>query len=175
MFTLSNMMTLLANVFGTLSRFVLLSSCMNINRRWYDIDSTLSLAVSLLEKAEKAWKDLKMERINKVYEFLIEDIEALGSTYSFEKISDYYAIVDVLDRMDKYDKRYIDTTNVDKFKTEFDEYFKELSEDINTLDDINTLPTTTVNKVGVAIAVSIIGGSSLFALAGLFFKKYWLF
>ena len=128
-----------------------------------------------LEKAEKAWKDLKMERINKVYEFLIEDIEALGSTYSFEKISDYYAIVDVLDRMDKNDKRYIDTTNVDKFKTEFDEYFKDLSEDINTLDDINTLPTTTVNKVGVAIAVSIIGGSSLFALAGLFFKKYWLF
>ena len=48
------MMTLLANVFGTLSRFVLLSSCMNINRRWYDIDSTLSLAVSLLEKAEKS-------------------------------------------------------------------------------------------------------------------------
>ena len=77
--------------------------------------------------------------------------------------------------MDKNDKRYIDTTNVDKFKTEFDEYFKDLSEDINTLDDINTLPTTTVNKVGVAIAVSIIGGSSLFVLAGLFFKKYWLF
>ena len=72
----------------------------------------------------------------------------------------------------------VDTTTLFAYtndKTEFDEYFKDLSEDINTLDDINTLPTTTVNKVGVAIAVSIIGGSSLFVLAGLFFKKYWLF
>ena len=128
-----------------------------------------------LENAEKAWKELKMARINKVYEFLIEEIEALGSSYEFDKIKDYYSIVEVLDRMDKNDKKYIDTTNVDSFKAQFDEYFKDLSEDVNTLTDINTLPTSTVNKVGLALSLGLIGGANIFALAGLFFKKYWLF
>ena len=128
-----------------------------------------------LEKAEAAWKKIKVERINKVYEFLIEDIKALGGTYSFDKISDYYAITDELDRMDKNDKKYIDTTNVDSFKAGFDAYFKDLSDDINTLDDINKLPTTTVNKVGLAIAMGLIGSTSLFAIASLLLKRYWLF
>ena len=57
-----------------------------------------------LEKAEAAWKELKMERIEKVYEYLIEDIKDLGPSYSFDKIADYYSIVEVLDRMDKNDK-----------------------------------------------------------------------
>lgn len=128
-----------------------------------------------LEKAEAAWKELKMERIEKVYEYLIEDIKDLGPSYSFDKIADYYSIVEVLDRMDKNDKKYINTTNVDSFKAEFDEYFKDLSEDVNTLEDINTLSTSTVNKVGLAVALSILGGFDLLAIAGLFLKKNWLF
>ena len=128
-----------------------------------------------LEKAEAAWKVLKLERVNKVYEFLIEEIQALGSTYSFDKIADYYEISEQLDRMDKSDKKYIDTTNVDSFKEGFDAYFKDLNDDVNTLKDIQTLPTTTVNKVGVAVVLSVIGSSSLLAIASLLLKKYWLF
>ena len=102
-------------------------------------------------------------------------LDALQQLNMINIVNDYYSIVDELERMDKNDKKYIDTTHVDSFKAGFDEYFKNLSDDINTLDEINKLPTTTVNKVGLAIAVGILGSTSLFAIVSLFFKKRWLF
>ena len=77
--------------------------------------------------------------------------------------------------MDKSDKKYIDTKNVDSFKAEFEDYFKNLNEDVDTLTDITSLPTNTVNKVGMALAMVVIGSTNLISIAGLFFKKFWLF
>ena len=72
--------------------------------------------------------------------------------------------------MDREDKLYIYTTNVDEFKKGFDEYFKDLNEDINTMTDISTLPTSLVNKVGIAVvATSLVAGLSLFFV----FRKRW--
>ena len=72
--------------------------------------------------------------------------------------------------MDKEDERYIDTTNVDSFKDELDEYFKDLNEDINTITSVSTLPTNTVNKVGLAVAAA---GTTLaiLSLAVVFIKR----
>ena len=115
-----------------------------------------------LVQAEKSFKEIKMNRINKVYGFLIKEISDLGSVYKFEKISDYYNIINRLDIVNREDKLYIDTTNVDEFKKGFDEYFKDLNEDINTIVDITTLPTSLVNKVGIVVATSLAAGIVLF-------------
>ncbi len=119
-----------------------------------------------LVQAEEAWKKLNDARINKVYKHLIEDINALGSSYDFNKISDYYAIVEALEIVNRDDKNYIDQTNVEQFKKEFDEFFKNLNDDVNVMTDITTLPTTTVNKVGliVGISASLSLGGFLFVL-----------
>ena len=120
-----------------------------------------------LVEAETKWNTLQTERINKVYKHLIADIEKLGNTYSFEKISDYYKIVEALDIIDRDDKRYINTKNVDEFKKGFDEYFKDLNDDINTITEVTSLPTTTVNKVGLIISttsLTILGFALLFVL-----------
>ena len=114
---------------------------------------------SLYEKlvnAENEWKKLNDERINHVYEFLINDIESLGSKYDFDKINEYYSIVKRLEIVNRHDKKYIDQTNVDQFKKEFDKYFKDLNDDVNILTDISTLPTTSVNKVGLIVVSSVL-------------------
>ena len=127
-----------------------------------------------LVKAEEAWLTLKINRVNKVYKYLIEEIEQLGPKYSFDKIADYHSIVKQLELVERSDEKYIDKTNVDSFKKEFDMYFKNLNDDINTLTTIETLPTTTVNKVGLAIVAASSG-----VVAGLVllivFKKRWFF
>jgi len=115
-----------------------------------------------LVQAEASYKEIKMNRINKVYGFLIKEISDLGNIYQFDKISDYYSIVDALEIVNRDDKLYIDTTNVDEFKKGFDEYFKDLNEDINTMTDITTLPTSLVNKVGIVVATSLATGLVLF-------------
>lgn len=123
-----------------------------------------------LVSAEAKYKEIKTKRINKVYGFLIKEISDLGNTYDFDKISNYYSIVKSLEIVDREDKLYIDTTNVDEFKKGFDEYFKDLNEDINTMTDISTLPTSLVNKVGIAVvATSLVAGLSLFFV----FRKRW--
>ncbi len=133
----------------------------------------LDEAYQNLENAEAAWSKLNMARINKVYSFLISDIESLGSTYEFNKLSDYYKIVEALEIINRDDKKYIDTTNVDKFKEGFDEYFKDLNDDVNTVTEVGNLPTTTVNKVGLIIA-----STSLITLGTILvfiIRKKWLF
>ena len=116
-----------------------------------------------LVKAEAAFKEIKMKRINHAYGFLIKEIADLGSIYDFDKIASYYTIVKALEIVNRDDKLYIDTTNVDEFKKGFDEYFKDLNEDVNTMTDINTLPTTNVNKVGIVVATaSLAMGLSIF-------------
>lgn len=123
-----------------------------------------------LINAETKWNEINSARINKVYSHLIEDIKNLGSTYDFNKIKDYYDIVKALEIVDRNDKKYIDTKNVDNFKTGFDEYFKDLNEDVNTLTDVTTLPTTTVNKVGLVVLSTVSLTSGLFLIV-LFIKK----
>ena len=131
----------------------------------YSSDYLDSLYQNLVN-AEAAWKKLNDERINKVYKHLIADINALGPNYDFDKISDYYKVVEALEIVNRDDKNYIDQTNVEEFKKQFDEYFKNLNEDVNVMTDITTLPTTTVNKVGliVGISASISLGGLLFVL-----------
>ena len=109
-----------------------------------------------LVNAENTWKLLNDERITHVYEFLINDIENLGSKFEFSKINDYYSIVKRLDIVNRHDLKYIDQSNVESFKKEFDKYFKDLNEDVNILTDISTLPTTSVNKVGLIVVSSMI-------------------
>ena len=128
-----------------------------------------------LMKAEAKWLELKMARINKVYAHLIADIDALGSEYSFDKIAAYYDIVEQLEMINRDDKKYIDQTNVDNFKVGFDEYFKDLYEDVNTITNVGTLSTSTVNKVGLAVAAVVVGTTSMLSIIGAVFKKRWLF
>ena len=126
-----------------------------------------------LVKAEEKWNLLQSERINKVYKYLIEDIEKLGNVYSFEKISDYFKIVEALEIVNRDDKAYINYKNVDEFKKEFDEYFKDLNDDVNTLTEVGSLPTTTVNKVGLIVAAtSFITLASILVVV---LKRKWLF
>ena len=134
----------------------------------YSQDYLDSLYANLLQ-AEAAWKELNDARINKVYKHLIADINALGSSYDFNKISDYYKIVEALEIVNRDDKNYIDQSNVDEFKKQFDEYFKNLNDDVNVMTDITTLPTTTVNKVGLIVGIS--ASISLGGLLFVFIKK----
>ena len=123
-----------------------------------------------LVKAEEAWLKLKMSRINKVYDYLIEAIEKLGPNYSFDKLADYYEISKVIDRLDRSDEKYIDDSNVESFKDQFDKYFKDLNEDVNTMTEVTTLPTSTVNKVGL---IAVTASFSLILGIALIIKKYW--
>lgn len=118
-----------------------------------------------LVNAESKWNELNTARINHVYEYLIKDIESLGAKYEFTKIDEYYSIVKRLEIVDRHDKKYIDDSNVEAFKKEFDQYFKDLNDDVNILTEISNLPTTSVNKVGLIVASSVlgIGGISLAA------------
>lgn len=129
---------------------------------------------SLYEKlvnAETKWNALNTARISHVYEYLINDIEELGSKYDFNKINDYYSIVKRLDIVDRHDKKYIDQSNVEAFKKEFDQYFKDLNDDVNILTEISTLPTTSVNKVGLIVASSVLGIGGLSMLAFILIKR----
>ena len=123
-----------------------------------------------LISAKEKWDELKDSRISRMYQYLIDDIKELGNKFDYTKINEYYEIVKAIDRMDKEDERYIDTTNVDSFKDELDEYFKDLNEDINTITSVSTLPTNTVNKVGLAVAAA---GTTLaiLSLAVVFIKR----
>lgn len=125
-----------------------------------------------LSNAETKWNELKMAKINKNYSHILANIEALGSTYDFNKISTYYEIVEAMRIVARDDKKYIDTTSVDSFKKGFDEYFDDLNEDIDTITTITTLPTTPVNKVGLAVASAALltAGTLLFFII----KKKWM-
>ena len=138
-------------------------------------EEELNKLYSNLVKAEEKWLELKMARINKVYAHLIEDIKNLGSEYSLDKISDYYNVIETLESMDRNDKKYIDQTNVDSFKEGFDEYFKNLNEDVETITNVSTLPTSTVTKVGLAVAATITGVTAMLSIVGALFKKHMLF
>ena len=124
-----------------------------------------------LVKAEEEWNKLNTERISHVYEYLLADIEALGSEYEFAKLKDYYSIVDRLEVINRHDLKYIDQSNVDSFKRGFDKYFKDLNDDVNILTDINTLPTSTVTKVGLVVVSSAAGLLGLGALALFLIKR----
>ena len=124
-----------------------------------------------LVKAEEEWNKLNTERISHVYEYLLADIEALGSEYEFSKLKDYYSIVDRLEVINRHDLKYIDQSNVDSFKRGFDKYFKDLNDDVNILTDINTLPTSTVTKVGLVVVSSAAGLLGLGALALFLIKR----
>ncbi len=123
-----------------------------------------------LVNAENKWNELNSTRINKTYAYIIGEIADLGSNYSFDKLSKYYEINEMLDIIDRNDKKYIDVTNVDSFKKEFEDYFKGLNEDINAINDISTLPVTTVNKVGLALATLSLS-AVVIAMAGIIIKK----
>ena len=56
-------------------------------------------------------------------------------------------------------------------KKGFDKYFKDLNDDVNIMTDISTLPTSTVNKVGLIVASSVLGLSGLSALAIILLKR----
>ncbi len=126
-----------------------------------------------LVEAEIKWNKLQSERINKVYKHLIADIEALGNVYTFEKIADYYKIVEALEIVNRDDKAYIDDKNVEEFKKGFDKYFKDLNDDVNTLTEVGSLPTTTVNKVGLIVAATSF--VTLASVLVLVLKRKWLF
>ena len=53
----------------------------------------------------------------------------------------------------------------------FDKYFKDLNDDVNILTDINTLPTSTVTKVGLVVVSSAAGLLGLGALALFLIKR----
>lgn len=120
--------------------------------------------------AETAWNTMNLNRINKSYSHLIEEINQLGSTFDFNKLAKYYEINETLENVDRNDKKYIDVSNVESFKKGFENYFKNLNEDINTIKDISTLPITTVNKVGIAVVASSLS-ISLLTIIGIIFKR----
>ena len=124
-----------------------------------------------LVQAEIAWNKLNTERISHVYEYLLADIKALGSDYEFSKLKDYYSIVDRLEVINRHDLKYIDQSNVDSFKRGFDQYFKDLNDDVNILTDINTLPTSTVTKVGLVVVSSAAGLLGIGALVLFLIKR----
>lgn len=124
-----------------------------------------------LVAAEEKWNKLNTERISHVYEYLLADIEALGSEYEFAKLKDYYSIVDRLEVINRHDLKYIDQSNVESFKRGFDKYFKDLNDDVNILTDINTLPTSTVTKVGLVVVSSAAGLLGIGALALFLMKR----
>ena len=99
------------------------------------------------------------EPIKEVYHMVFdESVRAYNSRQkrNDRKINDYYSIVKRLDIVNRHDLKYIDQSNVESFKKEFDKYFKDLNEDVNILTDISTLPTTSVNKVGLIVVSSMI-------------------
>ena len=136
----------------------------------------LSALLENLEAAEIKWKELKLARIQEVYQYLIEEIEQLGPNYDYNKISDYYSILESIDLLSRDDEKFMSDNidcykNVESFKEGFDKYFKELNEDINTIGQISTLPTSKINKVGLT-ALIVVSITSLVAVAGLFIKRW---
>ena len=49
--------------------------------------------------------------------------------------------------------------------------FKDLNDDVNILTEISTLPTTSVNKVGLIVASSVLGIGGLSMLAFILIKR----
>ena len=123
-----------------------------------------------LVEAEKAYLEIKMERINKIYGHLIESIEALGTQFDYSKISLYNEIVELLEKVDREDIKYIDEESVEEFKDAYNEYFKNLNETIKVMESTSTLPTTKVNKVG--LIVNLANSISVLAAAA-FTRKFW--
>ena len=87
------------------------------------------------------------------------------------QINDYKSILKRLEIVNRHDKKYIDQTNVEAFKKEFDQYFKDLNDDVNILTNISTLPTTSVNKVGLIVVSSALGISGLGIIAFILMKR----
>ncbi len=124
-----------------------------------------------LVQAEEAWLELKMTRVNSIYAHLIDEINKLGNNYDFNKLADYYNILTMLERVDRSDEKYIDQTNVENFKKGFEDYFKKLTEDINTVKEITTLPTFKVNKVGLVVVASVSTIISVIVIVGIIVIK----
>lgn len=123
-----------------------------------------------LVKAEEAYTKLMTERINIKYEYLITTINSLGKKYSYDKVSQYYEILDLVKLVDKTELKYIDQSNVEAFRKEYTEYFNKLDEEIDTLEEINKLPISNVNKVGLAVVSVTSTVSVCLAFA---FRKFW--
>lgn len=143
----------------------------DLTKYGYSLDYLEALSQKLNE-ADSAWTLLKMNRINKVYAHIIKDIENLGSSFEFNKIKDYYNIIEALDIVDRNDIKYIDQTNVESFKKGFDDYFNHLNEDIRVITEITTLPTTKVNKVGYTVLVG--SGLSLGVVLLILRRKFFI-
>ena len=138
----------------------------------YTKDEVLAME-ALLVSAESQYKNLMTQRINKIYGYLIEEINELGPKYQFNKIADFHKILGDLNLIDKEDKKYIDTTNVEKFQEEYQEYFTNLREEVAVITQISTLPTSTVNKVGLVVANVTLGLGGLGSMLFFIFKKRW--
>jgi len=124
-----------------------------------------------LIKAEETWNELNDARIQKTYKYLIEEIQELGPDYSHDKIKLYNTIIKEINLISKEEKRYLDISNVESFKDGLDQYFKDLSDEIDTIENISTLPITSVNKVGMTIALATTGAIAGLTLLGIIIKK----
>ena len=111
------------------------------------------------------------DRVSVKYDYLISTIKSLGNKYSYDKVSQYYEILDLIKLVDKEELKYIDQANVNAFRKGYTEYFNKINEEIDTLKEISKLPTTPVNKVGLAV-VSITSGISV--CLAFVFRRFWM-
>ena len=124
-----------------------------------------------LVEAENAFAKLMTDRVSVKYDYLISTIKSLGNKYSYDKVSQYYEILDLIKLVDKEELKYIDQANVNAFRKGYTEYFNKINEEIDTLKEISKLPTTPVNKVGLAV-VSITSGISV--CLAFVFRRFWM-
>ncbi|MGM9969602.1 MAG: leucine-rich repeat protein [Anaeroplasma sp.] len=127
----------------------------------------------ILTNAEAKFKELMLERVEKKYDYLIEDIKKFGSTFDLDKISEYFRLAGLLENVNEDYKKYIDYSNLDNFKTEYDSFFKNLNDDSQAIKQIATLSTNEVTKVGLASLV-IVSTILVNSIAIAFATKKWI-
>lgn len=138
----------------------------------YDMDELNALYENLV-RAEKDYKELKTAQVSSRYVDLIAEIKALGSEFNISKVDDYAKLALELQKIDENDKEYMDTSNVDNFKINYENYIKNLTEEVDTLKQISELPTYDVARAALVAGLSI--AQSLLTCCFLIFGKRWFF
>lgn len=118
-----------------------------------------------LEDAYNTYYDLKSEQVSKTYDYLVDDINNLGS-FSISKLDEYLAILRNVNKIDQEDRQYLDTSKLDAFQAQFKAYTDALNSKIE-----NSAAVNKIGNVAVAVTASIVALVSAAGVALIVTKK----
>ncbi len=114
----------------------------------------LDAMVKRIDDAASQIEALKSARVQKKYSVLVQDINDLGS-FALSKMDTYKSLMIRYNELEKEEKKYIDSTNLDNFKKAYDELEANVTADIVEMDKVSELPSQeTANRFVYVVALS---------------------